>query len=141
MHQQGRKRPKHYIIPRQRPKKSNLVFHYFSVKIGKIMPCVSNKTIWKISEHIINVENLHFLKMNGLNYTNTASTVICEARIFKIYDIVCKFWGFFVFFFIQYNGFFCFVRELTIFFLVFIFLWFSLCLLHNVLNKILTHLL
>lgn len=54
------------------------------------MPCVSNKTILKISEDIIYVENLNFLKINGLNYSNTASTVIGEARILKICDIVCK---------------------------------------------------
>lgn len=54
------------------------------------MPCVSNKTILKISKYIIYVENLNFLKINGLNYSNTASIVIGEARILKICDIVCK---------------------------------------------------
>lgn len=74
----------------QRPNKGNLVFDYLSVKIGKVMPCVSNKTILKISEDIIYVENLNFLKINGLNYSNTASTVIGEAGILKICDIVCR---------------------------------------------------
>lgn len=76
------------------------------------MPCVSNKTILKISEDIINVENLNFLKINGLNYSNTASTVIGEARILIICDIVCRLLLFFTMQWL-FLGFF---RELTIFF-------------------------
>lgn len=76
------------------------------------MPCVSNKTILKISEDIIYVENLNFLKINGLNYSNTASTVIGEARILKICDIVCRL----LLFFYNAMAFPGFFRELTIFF-------------------------
>lgn len=102
------------------------------------MPCVSNKTILKISEDIIYVENLNFLKINGLNYSNTASTVIGEARILKICDIVCRLLLFFFYNAMAFPGGFSGVNN---FFLVLIFLWFSLCFIHNVLNKILTHLL
>lgn len=77
------------------------------------MPCVSNITIFKISEDIIYVENLNFLKINGLNYSNTASTVIGEARILKICDIVCRLLLFFITMQWLFLGVF---RELTILF-------------------------
>lgn len=67
-----------------------MVFDYFSVKIGKVMFCVSNKMILKISEDIIYVENFNFLKINGLNYSNIVFFVIGEVRILKICDIVCR---------------------------------------------------
>lgn len=83
-----------------------MVFDYFSVKIGKVMFCVSNKMILKISEDIIYVENFNFLKINGLNYSNIVFIVIGEVRILKICDIVCRLLLFFYNVMVFFGGFF-----------------------------------
>lgn len=103
-----------------------MVFDYFSVKIGKVMFCVSNKMILKISKYIIYVENFNFLKINGLNYSNIVFIVIGEVRILKICDIVCKLLLFFykvmVFFwgFLGVNNFFLSFNIFLVFFLFYL---------------------